>query len=199
MRISDHLLCCGAAALDLGAITAFLYAFNEREKIYDIAERAAGQRYHPSYTRVGGLTNDVDDEWIAQIRAFVKSFPAAHADVTRLLNHNRIFVDRTRGIGLLSREEAINRSCTGPVARASGVVRDVRKDEPYLAYRDFDFKVVCSKAGDCYARYLVPHGGDARKSENRSPGHREFAERTDQCGRQQQGSAAGPDGSLSQH
>ena len=155
MRISDHLLCCGAAALDLGAITAFLYAFNEREKIYDIAERAAGQRYHPSYTRVGGLTNDVDDEWIAQIRAFVKSFPAAHADVTRLLNHNRIFVDRTRGIGLLSREEAINRSCTGPVARASGVVRDVRKDEPYLAYRDFDFKVVCSKAGDCYARYLV--------------------------------------------
>jgi len=155
MRITDHLLCCAAAALDLGALTAFLYAFNEREKISDIVERAAGQRYHASYTRVGGLTRDVDDEWIGKVRAFVKGFRAPHADVTRLLNRNRIFVDRTRGIGVLSRDDAINMGCTGPVARASGVVRDLRKDEPYLAYPDFDFKVVCSTAGDCYARYLV--------------------------------------------
>jgi NADH-quinone oxidoreductase subunit D len=155
MRISDHLLCVGAAALDLGGFTAFLYAFNQREKIYDIQEQCSGQRFHPAYTRVGGLLRDVDDTWIGMVRDFVKGFSQAHADVCRLLNRNRIFLDRTKGIGVLSKEEAINLSCTGPVARASGVVRDLRKDEPYLAYKDFDFKVVCSNAGDCLARYLV--------------------------------------------
>jgi NADH-quinone oxidoreductase subunit D len=155
MRIHDHLLCCGAAALDLGAFTAFLYAFNQKEKIYDLCEMASGQRFHPSYTRVGGLLRDVDDDWIAKIREFVRDFPKAHADVVRLLNRNRIFIDRTRDIGVLSKEEAINRSCTGPVARASGVTRDLRKDEPYLAYPDLDFKVVCATTGDCLARYLV--------------------------------------------
>ncbi len=154
-RISDHLLCTGAAALDLGALTAFLYAFYQREKIYDIFEHASGQRFHVSYCRVGGLTQDVDDHWIGMVRDFVKGFPQAWHDVVRLLNRNRIFLDRTRGIGVLTKEEAINRAATGPVARASGVQRDLRKDEPYLAYRDFDFKVVCSTAGDCFARYLV--------------------------------------------
>src|SRR5207237_9234535 len=86
---------------------------------------------------------------------FVKGFPMTFADLVRLLNRNRIFIDRTKDIGVLSKEDAINWSCTGPLARASGVVRDLRKDEPYLAYRDFDFKVVCARAGDCYARYLV--------------------------------------------
>src|SRR6516225_8466917 len=155
MRLHDHLLCCGAAALDLGGFTAFLYAFNQKEKIYDICERAAGQRFHPSYLRVGGLMLDVDDNWIANVRDFVRQFPAAWNDVTRLLNRNRIFIERTRGIGVLSKEDAINLSCTGPVARASGITRDLRKDEPYLAYKDFDFKVICSKKGDCYDRYLV--------------------------------------------
>jgi NADH-quinone oxidoreductase subunit D len=154
-RISDHLLCVGAAALDLGALTAFLYAFYQRELLYDIFEFASGQRFHPSYTRVGGLMSDVDDTWIAKVRAFVKGFPKTHADVTRLLNRNRIFIDRTRDVGVLSKEESINRSCTGPIARASGVVRDLRKDEPYLAYKDFDFKVICAQRGDCYSRFLV--------------------------------------------
>src|SRR5712692_8827046 len=154
-RISDHLLCCGAAALDLGALTAFLYAFYQRELIYDICESASGQRFHPSYTRVGGLMNDVDDAWIAKVRDFVKGFPKTHADIVRLLNRNRIFIDRTRDIGVLSKEEAINWSCTGPIARGSGVVRDLRKDEPYLAYKDFDFKVICAQKGDCYSRFLV--------------------------------------------
>jgi len=154
-RISDHLLCCGAAALDLGAFTAFLYAFYQRELIYDICETASGQRFHPSYTRVGGLASDVNDAFIRQVRDFVKGFPKARGEVCTLLNRNRIFIDRTRGIGILSKEEAINGGATGPVARASGVVRDLRKDEPYLAYPDFDFKVVCASAGDCYARYLV--------------------------------------------
>jgi NADH-quinone oxidoreductase subunit D len=155
MRISDHLLCIGAAALDLGGFTAFLYAFNQREKIYDICEFAAGQRFHPSYTRVGGLMRDVDDVWIQKVRDFVQHFPQAHHDVCRLLNRNRIFIDRLRGIGVLSKEDAINTSCTGPIARASGVLCDLRKDEPYLAYKDLDFKVVCGSNGDCLTRYLV--------------------------------------------
>ncbi len=155
MRIHDHLLACGAAALDLGGFTAFLYAFNEKEKIYDICEAATGQRFHPSYTRVGGLLRDVDDHWIGLVRDFVKTFPKGHADVCRLLNRNRIFLDRMRGIGVLTKEDAINTSCTGPVARASGVVRDLRKDEPHLAYPDLDFKVICATEGDCLARYLV--------------------------------------------
>jgi NADH-quinone oxidoreductase subunit D len=154
-RISDHLLCAGAAALDLGGFTAFLYAFYQRELLYDIFETASGQRFHPSYLRVGGLAFDVTDEFVQQVRDFVKGYPKAYGDVVRLLNRNRIFIDRTKGVGVLTKEEAINRSATGPVARSSGVVRDLRKDEPYLAYTDFDFKVICAQAGDCYARYLV--------------------------------------------
>jgi NADH-quinone oxidoreductase subunit D len=155
MRIHDHLLNVGAAALDLGAFTAFLYAFYQRELIYDICETASGQRFHPSYTRVGGLMYDVNESFVDKVRAFVKGFPKTHADVTRLLNRNRIFIDRMKDIGVLSKEAAINKSCTGPIARASGVVRDLRKDEPYLAYKDFDFKVICATGGDSLARYLV--------------------------------------------
>src|SRR5437868_6999610 len=106
-RITDHLLCTGAAALDLGAFTAFLYGFYQREVIYDIFEFASGQRFHPSYLRVGGLTNDVDEAWIERVRTFVKNFPKAHGDMTKPLNRNRIFLDRTTGIGVLTKEEAI--------------------------------------------------------------------------------------------
>jgi NADH-quinone oxidoreductase subunit D len=154
-RISDHLLCNGAAALDLGAFTAFLYAFYQREQLYDIFETASGQRFHPSYTRVGGLMHDVGDDFVRKVRDFVRDFPKTYADLVRLLNRNRIFMERTKGIGVLSKADAINLSCTGPVARASGVVRDLRKDEPYLAYQDFDFQVVCASDGDCYTRFLV--------------------------------------------
>ena len=159
-RISDHLLCVGASALDLGGLTAFLYAFNERESIYDIFESAAGQRFHPSYARVGGLMNDITDDVVGKIRAFIPKFQKAHADITRLLNRNKIFLDRIQGVGVLTKDEAINRSVTGPVARASGVVRDLRKDEPYLAYPDLQdtFRVVASKNGDCLSRYLVRMG-----------------------------------------
>src|SRR5438876_11215073 len=99
-RISDHLLCCGAAALDLGGFTAFLYAFNQREALYDIFETASGQRFHPSYTRVGGLLFDVDDDFVAKVRRFADHFPKAHSDISRLLNRNRIFLERTRNIGV---------------------------------------------------------------------------------------------------
>ncbi|RLS53732.1 MAG: NADH dehydrogenase (quinone) subunit D [Planctomycetota bacterium] len=155
MRLHDHLLNCGTSALDLGAFTAFLYFFEQRELIYNIVEYASGQRFHTSYTRVGGVMFDVNNEWVNQVRSFTKQFRKTHDEVHKLLTRNRIFIDRTKGIGVLSKEQAINLSCTGPIARASGVVRDLRKDEPYLAYPDFDFKVICSQGGDCYARYLV--------------------------------------------
>jgi NADH-quinone oxidoreductase subunit D len=155
MRLHDHLLNVGTTALDLGAFTAFLYAFQQREKIYDIVEYASGQRFHSSYTRVGGVLFDVNNEWVDKVRKFARDLPATHAEVHKLLTRNRIFIDRTKGIGVLTKDDAINFSTTGPIARASGVVRDLRKDEPYLAYADLDFKVVCSQGGDCYARYLV--------------------------------------------
>ena len=154
-RISDHLLCNGAAALDTGAFTAFLYAFNQREVLYGIFETLCGARFTNSYTRVGGLMYDATSKFIEQVREFVRSFPKVHSDIRRLLNRNRIFVERTKGIGVLSKEDAINRSATGPIARASGVTRDLRKDEPYLAYADFDFNVICSTGSDCFHRYLV--------------------------------------------
>src|SRR5215217_5142624 len=166
-RIQSHLLCVGAAGLDLGAFTAFLYGFNEREVIYDIVEYMSGQRFHTSWTRVGGLNMDLPDEDV--FKRMVKKFindqlPAALEDVEKLLNKNRIFVDRTKGVGALTREEAIAWSMTGPMARAAGVARDVRKDDPYLCFEDnwddrgakaVDFKVPIMTTGDVYARYLV--------------------------------------------
>ncbi|HQU42433.1 MAG: NADH-quinone oxidoreductase subunit D [Planctomycetia bacterium 21-64-5] len=154
-RISDHLLCNGAAGLDTGAFTYFLYAFNRREDIYDIFETICGARFTNSYTRVGGLMYDTTPVFIEKVRAFVRTFPKTLDDMEKLLNRNRIFVDRTKGVGVLPKEEATNRSASGPIARASGVTRDLRKDEPYLSYADFDFKVCCSTGGDCYARNLV--------------------------------------------
>ncbi len=154
-RISDHLLCTGAAALDLGAFTAFLFAFNQRELIYDIYEEMSGYRFHPGYTRVGGVMQDFNDRVIQRVRTVLQSLPKALADMEKLLFRNRIFLDRMRGVGVLTREDAINFSCTGPLARASGVTIDLRKDAPYLAYNDFDFTVPYATEGDCYARFQV--------------------------------------------
>jgi NADH-quinone oxidoreductase subunit D len=141
--------------LDVGAFTFFLYGFYQREVLYDIFETLCGARFTNSYTRVGGVMYDMTPLVIEKIRAFVRTFPKTLDDMERLLNRNRIFVDRTKGVGILTKAEAISRSATGPIARASGVTRDLRKDEPYLAYSDFDFKICCATAGDCFARYLV--------------------------------------------
>ena len=154
-RISDHLLCVGAAALDLGAFTAFLFAFNQRELINDVYEEMSGYRYHPSYTRVGGVMQDFNDRTIKKVRDCLVSMPKALADLEKLILRNRIFLDRVRGVGVLTRKDALNLCCTGPVARASGVAYDIRKDEPYLAYSDFDFQVPVATEGDCYARFQV--------------------------------------------
>ena len=166
-RIQNHLLCVGAAALDLGAFTGFLYGFNEREFIYDIMDYISGQRFHPDYTRVGGAMRDLPDD--ETFRKMVRNFidvrmPKTIKDIETLLNRNRIFIDRLQGVGVLSREDAIAWSQTGPIARASGVKRDLRKDEPYLCYKDnwdgqgaeaVKFSVAIANDGDCLCRYLV--------------------------------------------
>ncbi|WP_165250814.1 NADH dehydrogenase (quinone) subunit D [Paludisphaera soli] len=154
-RISDHLLCTGAAALDLGAFTAFLFAFNLREQIYDVYEEMSGYRFHPGYTRVGGVLYDFNDRVLDKIRKVLHSFPKVYADMSKLLFRNRIFLDRMRGVGKLSKADAIAHSCSGPVARASGVHVDLRKDSPYLAYPELDFEVPYCEEGDCWARFMV--------------------------------------------
>ncbi len=163
-RIQDHLLCVGAAALDLGAYTPFLYLFEDREIIYDLLEEISGARYMNSYTRLGGLLRDINPEWPGHVKAFLQRVPRTLADSEALLLRNRIFVERLRGIGYINAQDAINWSITGPVARASGVLRDVRKDEPYLCFEEnwdgmhsspVDFKVPVSDMGDCYGRFVV--------------------------------------------
>ena len=164
-RIQDHLVCVGCAGLDLGGFTAFMYPFNVREGIYDLFEEVCGHRFTTSYTRVGGLMNDIAPGWPEEVKRFcTEALPPALADLEKLLTRNRIFIDRTKGIGYISHDDAVNWGWTGPLARASGVRRDLRKDEPYLCYADdWDgkgssgvvFKVPVSEGCDCYARYLV--------------------------------------------
>ncbi len=164
-RIQDHLLGVGAAGLDLGAFTAFMYPFNARESIYDLFEDVCGARFTTSYTRLGGLMQDIAPDWPAKVKQVCSEvLPKAVDDLETLLSRNRIFVERTSGVGYVSREDAISWGLTGPLARASGVRRDLRKDEPYLCYADnwdgqgasaVSFKVPVATAGDCYARYQV--------------------------------------------
>jgi NADH-quinone oxidoreductase subunit D len=165
-RIQNHLLCVGAAALDLGAITGFLYSFNPREKIYDVIDYISGQRFHPDWTRVGGLMQDLPDQavFVKLVKACCDDVEQAIGELGGLVNNNRIFIDRTKDIGVITREDAIAWSLTGPMARASGVARDLRKDAPYLCYKDnwdgagakaVEFKVPVSYEGDVYARFRV--------------------------------------------
>ena len=154
-RISDHLLCTGAAALDLGAFTAFLFAFNLREMIYDIYEEMSGYRFHPGYTRTGGVMFDFTERVTGRIEKFLVTLPKILADMEKLLFRNKIFIERMRGVGVLSKADAMAYCASGPIARASGVTYDLRKDEPYLAYSDFEFDVPYATEGDCYARFHV--------------------------------------------
>ena len=154
-RISSHLLGIGAYGIDLGAFTVFLYTFTQREKIYDLCETLTGARFTTSYTRIGGLANDLPPEFEPMLRAFLAQFPAALAEVDQLLTRNKIFLNRTRGIGVLPRAEAIDLGLTGPNLRASGVEWDLRKAHPYCGYEQYDFEVPVGTVGDCYDRYLV--------------------------------------------
>lgn len=154
-RLADHLIWLGMGALDLGAFTAFLYGFKEREKLYNIFEKTTGARLTTSYTRVGGVLRDLYDGFEEEVNAFLSAFPKTLKEVHTLLTRNRIWMDRTKEVGVISGEDAISYGLTGPCLRASGVGHDLRKAEPYSSYEDFDFDVAVGENGDVYDRYLV--------------------------------------------
>ncbi len=154
-RIQDHLLCVGETALDVGAMTVFVLAFNDREFIMDLMEMLCGARFTTSWTRTGGAMADIPDGWVEYARKFCKELPKTLTDCHKLLTRNRIYMERMKNVSVLTRDEAVNWGWTGPMARASGVERDLRKDEPYLAYADLDFKIPIAQGGDSYCRYLV--------------------------------------------
>jgi NADH-quinone oxidoreductase subunit D len=154
-RIQAHLLGLGAFAMDVGALTVFLHTFTEREKIYNLCEALTGARFTTSYTRIGGLSRDIPDGWVQECRKFLHEVVRNFDESEKLLTRNRIFVDRTKGIGIISREDAIDYGLTGPNLRGSGVDHDLRKVKPYLVYDQLEFDVPIGSVGDCYDRYLV--------------------------------------------
>jgi NADH-quinone oxidoreductase subunit D len=154
-RISSHLMGLGAMALDLGAMTVFLYSFTQREKIYDLSELLSGARFTTSYTRVGGQIRDLPEKFIPMLLDFLDQFRPALEEMDRLLTRNKIFVDRTKDIGVITKERAIAYALSGPNLRGSGIEHDLRRKHPYLDYEQYDFDVVVGSAGDCYDRYLV--------------------------------------------
>ncbi len=154
-RIISHMVWLGTTSIDLGAFTPFLWAFQERERIYDLQEAWTGARLTTSVTRVGGLMADVPDGFVEGLRTFTRTFPKTLAEIDKVLTRNAVWAGRTQGIGVLPAAEAINYSLSGPMLRASGVPYDVRKDKPYLDYETYDFEVPVGEHGDVYDRYLV--------------------------------------------
>ena len=154
-RISAHLLMIGCLGMDLGAMTLFLYTFTEREKIYNLMELLTGARFTTNYTRVGGQTHDLSPSFIAALKDFLSTFPPAFVEADKLVTRNRIFVDRTKDIGVITKEDAIAYGLSGPNLRGSGVDHDLRKKHPYLDYEKYDFEIPVGLTGDCYDRYLV--------------------------------------------
>lgn len=154
-RIASHLVWLGTQSLDLAAMSVFLYCFRERELVMDIIEMCGGQRMMATYLRPGGLWRDVPAEFEDAVRHFIEIFPARIDQYEALLTKNPLFIERTVGIGLLSKEDALGWGVTGPILRASGVAHDLRKSQPYSSYDQFDFEVPSETAGDTYARYLV--------------------------------------------
>lgn len=154
-RISAHLLGLGAYAMDVGAMTVFLYTFTQRETIYNLCELLTGARFTTSYTRVGGQIRDLPDGFLSQLTKFCEEFLVSLDEVDTLLTRNKIFLDRTREIGVISKADAIAWGLSGPNLRGSGVDHDVRKANPYLDYERYDFDIPVGSVGDCYDRYLV--------------------------------------------
>jgi NADH-quinone oxidoreductase subunit D len=152
-RISDHILGIGLQGMDLGAFTAMLWAFIEREKAYDVFELTSGGRLTTSYTRVGGLAFDLPEEVPHRCRKFLDRLGDLLEEIEAMLSHNRIFLERTKGVGVFTKDQAIAYGWSGPVARASGLDRDLRRDRPYLGYETYDFEVSTQTEGDVYARY----------------------------------------------
>jgi NADH dehydrogenase I D subunit len=154
-RIADHIVCVGLMAMDLGAFSVMLWTFIEREKLYDIFEAVTGARLTTSYTRVGGLLRDVPSDFEAMTRRFMGRCAKVIDEVEMMLSDNPIFLQRAKGVGVITRDEAIAYGLSGPLARASGVDRDLRRDHPYLGYEQVRFEVPVRHDGDVYARYEV--------------------------------------------
>ncbi len=153
-RIQSHLIWLGTHAMDIGAMTPFFLALRERERILDLFEMAAGVRLMTSFFRIGGLRDDLPDGWIENAQRFVKTFPAYVDEYEDLLTNNDIWLERTKGVGTLSAEDAIDLGVSGPTLRASGVDWDIRKVNPYSGYEKFGFKVPVRNGCDVYDRYL---------------------------------------------
>jgi NADH-quinone oxidoreductase subunit D len=154
-RISSHLVWLGTHCLDLGAMSLFLYTFREREHILDIMELVSGQRMMTTYIRPGGVWRDVPVAFEDAVRDFLKMMPGRIKEYVDLLSKNRLFLERTKGIGVLSKQAALDWAITGPIARASGINHDLRKSQPYSGYELYDFDIPTQSEGDTYARYLV--------------------------------------------
>ncbi len=154
-RIHSHLVWLGTTALDLGAISMLWYAFRDRDVILDLFEMATGQRMHTRYFQVGGVFEDIPLDFERKVRAFTDEMPTRVSQYEALLDRNEIFLRRTKGVGIVSRERLLALGVTGPLLRASGEPWDLRKADPYLAYGDLDFKIPVGTVGDGYDRYRV--------------------------------------------
>jgi NADH-quinone oxidoreductase subunit D len=154
-RIADHLTCIAAALMELGAMTAFLYLVTIRDQIYEHLAAVTGARVTYSFGRIGGLAADLPEGWLVRLEQILVDFEEFTGRVHKLVDRNRIFIDRMRGVGTLSTAQAIDLGVTGPLLRSTGAARDLRKDTPYLAYADLDFEVPVGIQGDNYDRYYV--------------------------------------------
>ncbi len=154
-RIADHLVCNGILGVDTGALTGFVYLFEEREKIYEIYEEMCGARLTTNMGRIGGMERDLSAEAIRKIKKFLAEFPKVLREFESLLNRNRIFMDRIVGVGGISAERALSYGFTGPNLRAAGVDYDVRVMNPYSSYEDFEFDIPVGQSGDTFDRYMV--------------------------------------------
>ena len=154
-RITSHLVAIGSFAMDVGALTIFLWTLREREKVLDIWDMLCGARFTNSYTRIGGVANDIPPEAIAKTKWFIDQFDENLLECEKLVNTNRIFIDRVEGIGVIGKDEAIDLGFTGPNLRASGVEHDLRVAQPYLKYSEVDFNIPTYNEGDSLARYFV--------------------------------------------
>ncbi|MDA7525946.1 NADH dehydrogenase (quinone) subunit D [Verrucomicrobiales bacterium] len=154
-RISAHMLGVGCFAMDVGAMTVFLYTFQQREHVYNLAEQISGARFTTSYTRVGGQTRDISEKTLKEVGEFLDQLEPVIEEVDALLTRNKIFIDRTEGVGAVTKEDAISFGLTGPNLRGCGVDHDLRKANPYLGYENYDFDVPIGSKGDSFDRYLV--------------------------------------------
>jgi NADH-quinone oxidoreductase subunit D len=154
-RIASHLVAAGSMAMDVGAVTILLWTFREREKLVDIYDVLCGARFTTSYARIGGLQQDWTPQLTTMLKEFLNQFAGSVDEVEKLLRTNKIFIDRCEGVGHLSREQCIGLGLTGPLLRAAGVPRDLRRDNPYLVYNELDFNVVTATESDALARFYV--------------------------------------------